>query len=93
MTGENPKQEPAVKSKTKSKGAMKDASKRISDYFAAVPKASLETKEDSGVTSKDETRVTDHTTPDKQVSEILKLSSNGPSKGKIRASNRCPFIV
>jgi hypothetical protein len=93
MTGENTKQEPAVKSKTKTKGAVKDPAKRINDYFPVVPKANQEKGEDSGVASKDESRVTEHTTPDKWVAEILNGRTNSDSKGKIPTPNRYASVA
>ena len=59
------KPRPNVKSKNRRNKDAVDTTKRIKDYFPTVPRATKETKEDSGVGAKDETRVTDLTTPDK----------------------------
>lgn len=88
ISDENTKQKATVNAKNKNKGALKDATKRINDYFPVVPKANVEKGEDSGVASKDESRVTEHTTPDKWILENSIWHINGDSKGKIRASNR-----
>jgi len=86
---QNTKQSSGVKSKNKTSKALKDSTKRIEDYFQAVPKANVERTEDSGVALKDESRVTEHTTPDKSVAENVKCQANEVSKGKQGSLKRC----
>jgi hypothetical protein len=77
------KPRPNVKSKNRRNKEAVDTTKRIKDYFPTVPRVSKETKEDSGVGAKDETRVTDHTTPDKPNLHKNGISqANTNQKGK-----------
>lgn len=92
MTSQNSKHKPTIESKTKTKGAVKDPTKTIHNYFPVVPKVNEGKGEDSGVIPKDEARVTEHTTPDKCKTENVKCQANGNSKGKIHTSNRCLSI-
>ena len=76
------KQGPKTKSKIKNSKAAKDQGKRIKDYFPTVPKAVTGRQEDSGVGPKDETRITDHTTPDKSRFENGNWQTTEDNTGK-----------
>lgn len=76
------KPRPNVKSKNRRNKDAIETTKRIKDYFPTVPRANKETKEDSGVGTKDETRVTDHTTPDKLNSKNGISQADINKKGK-----------
>lgn len=76
------------RSKNKKKKAAIDTSKRIMDYFSTVPKGSKERNEENGVGTKDETRVTNHTTPDKSGFENGNSQAIDTNKGKQPHSNR-----
>lgn len=75
--------ESKAKPKNKVGKGLKDPSKRINDYFPVVPKGNQETKEDSGVESKEaESKITEHTTPDKSVSASANSKPKEVVKGK-----------
>ena len=76
------KQRSNTKSKNGKKKDLADTTKRIKDYFPSVPRCTNETQETSGMGVKDETRVTDHTTPDKAIIQNAKSQVNGGEKGK-----------
>lgn len=79
---ENKKPDSGVKSKKKTTKALKDPTKRINDYFPVVPKANAESSEDNRVGAKDDTRITEHTTPDKSAQENGKSQTIEPVKSK-----------
>ena len=79
---ENKKPDSGVKSKKKTTKALKDPTKRINDYFPVVPKANAESSEDNRVGMKDDTRITEHTTPDKSAQENGKSQTLEVPKSK-----------
>lgn len=84
---ENQKQRPSTKSKNRKNKAAVDTTRKINDYFPQVPKSNKESKEDKGVGGKDETRVTDYTTPDKASKENGKSHTQDPNPSKLSISN------
>lgn len=78
----NQNKKPSTKSKNRKHKAVDETTKRIKDYFPTVPKSNKERQEDNGVGSKDETRVTDFTTPDKSGNENGINHAPETNKGK-----------
>lgn len=79
---ENKKPDSGAKSKKKTTKALKDPAKRINDYFPVVPKANAESSEDNRVGAKDDTRITEQTTPDKSAQENGKIQTLETAKSK-----------
>lgn len=82
MIEQNSELGPGVKSKNKTSKSLKDPTKTINDYFPVVRKSNVERGEDSGGASKDESRATEYTTPDKSIIENANCQANGLVKGK-----------
>jgi len=85
---QNKKQRPNTKSKNRRKEANNKSTKRIKDYFPTVPKSGSEKVGDKGTGAKDESRVTEHTTPDKANIENDKSQSNKTAPSKHVYSSR-----
>ena len=86
IVSQNKKQKPCAKSKNKKKNAASEATKRINDYFTVIPKSNAERQPDNGDGGKEESRATQHTTPDKPNSQNGKSQSNCPDPGKLATS-------
>ena len=80
---QNKKHRSMTKSKKRKKKESNNSIKRIGDYFPPIAKVSLERPGENGVGPKDESRVTEHTSPDKANLENDKSQSNKPLIGKI----------
>lgn len=92
IISENKNQKPSTKSKNRKKNTVNDATKRIKDYFPIIPKSNAERQPDNGDGGKDESRVTQHTTPDKPKSQNDKSQNICPDSGKLVESFR-PLLI